>query len=287
MKKVGIAAVLTSDSVDVADLAVKCEQLGFDSLWLGEHPVLPVHTSTKWAWSEDGSFPRAYPLFVEPLTALMRAATVTKNILLGTGVCLVAEHNPLVLAKEIATLDMYSGGRFLFGIGAGWHKEEAEMLGVDFPHRWTQVRESVEALKVLWTDDESEYHGQYYDFPPVWCYPKPSRKPHPPIIMGGHATNAFKRIISWGDGWMPNRYNPEELSEGRKILDGLAREAGRDPSDIEITAFGQGSDPKLISAFHKNGADRVVIMLQQDNDLEAPKTDEAFEKLESIAANIF
>ena len=153
--------------VDVAVLAKAAEELGFESIWVPEHPVLPVHTSSPWPGSPDGVIPESYSHMIDPFVALSRASAVTSTLKLGTGICLVPERNPMLLAKVIATLDHFSGGRFLFGIGAGWLREETEMMGGNFPHRWGHTRESVLAMKELWTKDEAEYHGKYVDFPPA------------------------------------------------------------------------------------------------------------------------
>ena len=203
--KVGISTFLTDYSIDVATLAARAEEYGFESLWLPEHPVLPVNAQTPWPGASDGVIPRYYADIVDPFVALARASAVTSSLKLGTGVCLLPERSPLLLAKEVATLDMYSQGRFLFGIGAGWLREETEMMGGDFPHRWSQTRESVLAMKQLWTSTESEYHGNFYDFPPVYSFPRPTQRPHPPVYLGGMAANVFKRVVDYGDGWMPNR----------------------------------------------------------------------------------
>ena len=154
--------------------------------------------------------------------------------MLGTVICLTPEQHPLVQAKQIAALDFHSGGRFIFGIGTGWLREETEIMGGDFDHRWTQARESIEAMKELWTKDEAEYHGRYYDFPPVRVFPKPVQKPHPPVFLGGAAKNVFKRVVSYGDGWMPVRATPESVKAGRASLDELAGAAGRDRKSSQI-----------------------------------------------------
>ena len=164
-----------------------------------------------------------------------------------------------MLAKVISTLDLFSGGRFLFGIGAGWHREETTIMGGDFDHRWAQTRESILAMKELWTKDEAEFHGRYYDFPLVKCYPKPAQKPHPPVILGGMARNVLKRVVAWGDGWMPNRVDPAKIEESRLILDTLAAEAGRDPASLTISVYGQEADHDLVQSFLDAGADRVVV----------------------------
>jgi alkanesulfonate monooxygenase SsuD/methylene tetrahydromethanopterin reductase-like flavin-dependent oxidoreductase (luciferase family) len=173
--KIGVFLLASEQSADPAVVARRAEELGFASFWVPEHPILPVHYSSRYPGSPDGSIPAAVGIIADPFVALARASAATSAIQLGTGVCLVPERNPLLLAKEIATLDHYSGGRFLFGIGAGWLKEETEIMGGDFAHRWTQTRDAILAMKELWTKDESEYHGRYYNFPAVRSFPKPAR----------------------------------------------------------------------------------------------------------------
>ncbi|HIN05809.1 MAG TPA: LLM class F420-dependent oxidoreductase [Dehalococcoidia bacterium] len=254
---VGVSVPLPAYTVDPAIMAKKAEELGFDSIWFAEHPILPVHSESPFP-ATGGEIPETYRHFSDPFIALARASAVTSKIKLCTGITLVPERNPLILAKTISALDLYSGGRFIFGIGAGWHKEETTMMGGDFEHRWTQTRESIEALRELWTKDQAEYHGRYYDFPPVYCYPKPVQDPIP-VILGGHAKNVLSRIIRYGDGWLPNRADPSAVEEGRKILDTLAAERGRDPSSISISVYGQKPDRDLIQSFMNAGADRVVV----------------------------
>ena len=256
---VGISVPSPAYTVDVAFIARKAEELGFESLWYAEHPILPVHSDSPFP-ATGGAIPEEYRHFTDPFIALARASAVTSKIKLGTGITLVPERNPLVMAKEIAALDRYSGGRFLFGIGTGWNREETTIMGGDFDHRWTQTRESIEAMKELWTKDEAEYHGRFYDFPPVYCYPKPVQKPHPPVIVGGHAPNVLQRIVRMADGWLPNRANPAQVEDSRKILDTLAEESGRDPSSITISVlYGQPPDRDLSQSFLNAGADRVVV----------------------------
>ena len=254
---IGTSIPLPAYTIDPAFMAKKAEDLGFESIWYAEHPVLPVQSASQ--FPSGGPIPESYAHFTDPYIALSRASGVTTNIKLGTGITLVPERNPLLLAKEIATLDRFSGGRFLFGIGAGWNREETELMGGDFDHRWTQVRDSVDVMKELWTKDEAEFHGKYYDFPPVKCNPKPLQSPHPPIILGGASRNVLRRIATWADGWLPLRISPEELETSRKMLDALAGEMGRDPSEITITAYGQNPDRALIRSLFDAGADRVVV----------------------------
>ena len=279
--EIGISSFLTDYSVDVAVVAKKAEELGFSTLWMPEHSILPVNTSSPWPGSEDGKIPKVYADVVDPFVALGRASAVTTTLKLGTGICLVPERNPLLLAKEIATLDMYSKGRFQFGIGAGWLREETELMGGDFDHRWTQTREAILAMKQLWTTVESEYHGRYYDFPPVYSFPMPAQRPHPPVLLGGIAKNVFKRIVEYGDGWMPNHATPEDIKRGRATLDELAEAAGRDPKSIQIMVYGQQADRDHLRALEEAGADSVAVRLET-----APE-EEALNNMEKIAEAVF
>ena len=256
---VGVSIPLPAYWVDPGAMAQKAEELGFESFWCAEHPVMPVKTSSRFPGSEDGVIPEVYAHFVDPFVALARASGTTRRIKLATGIVLVPERHPLLLAKEVSTLDLFSGGRVLFGIGAGWLKEETEMLGGDFAHRWTQTRESVLAMKELWTKSEAEFHGKYYDFPPVKSNPRPAQKPHPPILLGGAAKNVLERVVAWGDGWLPNRVTPDQLRERRATLDRLAKDAGRDPAKLTISVYGQLPDRDLIKRLLDAGATRVVV----------------------------
>lgn len=267
--EVGISSFLTDYSVDIAVVAKRAEELGFSTLWVPEHSILPVNTDSPWPGSADGKIPKVYADIVDPFVALGRASAVTTTLKLGTGICLVPERNPLILAKEVATIDMYSKGRFQFGIGAGWLREETDIMGGDFSHRWAQTREAILAMKQLWTTVESEYHGKYYDFPPVYSFPMPTQRPHPPVLLGGMAKNVFKRIVDYGDGWMPNRVTPEDVKKGRAQLDELADAAGRDPNSIQIMVFGQQADPDLLKALEEAGADSVAVRLETGPEEEA------------------
>ena len=280
---IGIFVFETNTSMDPAVLAKRAEELGFESFWVPEHPILPVQTTTPYPFSSDGIIPDPYDRIADPFLALARASAVTSTIKLGTGICLVPEHNPLLLAKEVATLDHFSGGRFIFGVGAGWLREETELLGGDFPRRWTQTKDSVLAMKELWTKDEAEYHGTHYDFPPVKSFPKPAQKPHPPVYLGGTARNAFKRVVEWGDGWMPAWVSPDEIKHGRETINQLAAKAGRDPASIQILVFGtpgQFRDREAIKDLEEAGADRVTIWLDSTDG------DQAVAELDEIARKV-
>jgi probable F420-dependent oxidoreductase len=264
--EIGVNMSILSQSIDVAALAQKAESLGFESIWLPEHPVMPVNPASRYGGSPDGAIPEQMSELADPYIGLARASAVTGKLKLGTGISLIPERNPLVLAKEIAVLDYFSSGRFILGIGTGWLREETEIMGGDFDHRWSQAREAVLAMKELWTKDEAEFHGQYFNFPPVKCFPKPAQKPHPPVLLGGFARNVFKRVVAWGDGWMPNRVSPEQVKRGRATLDELAEAAGRNPRSIQVSVFGQSADPEVIQEFQDAGADRVIVRLPNTQD---------------------
>jgi probable F420-dependent oxidoreductase len=257
---VGIIVPLPAYTLNPAFIASKAEALGFESIWYHEHPILPVDSASPFP-ATGGEIPWTYRHFSEPYISLAMAAAVTSKIKLATGITLVTEHNPLILAKAIAVLDLHSKGRFIFGVGAGWNREETTLMGGDFDHRWTQAREAVMALKALWTQEEAEFHGRYYNFPPVYCYPKPAQKPHPPVLLGGNAPNVLRRVARYADGWLPNRITPRQVEESRKRLDTLATEQGREPAAVCISVFGQPPDitRAQIEAFLNAGAVRVAV----------------------------
>ena len=255
---IGTSVPLPAYTIDPAFMAKKAEDLGFESIWYAEHAAVPVHSDSPFP-ATGGEIPWTYSHFTDPYIALARASGATSKIMLGTGITLVPERNPLLLAKEIASLDRFSGGRFLFGIGTGWLKEETEMMGGDFEHRWTQTREAIEVMKELWTKEEAEYHGRYFDFPLVKSYPKPLQKPYPPIILGGMAKNVLRRVVAHADGWLPNRVTPADVEESRKKLDTMAAEAGRDPKSITISVYGQLPERVVVHSLLNAGADRVVV----------------------------
>ena len=252
--RIGLAILPTAETIDVAVLVQRAEALGFESLWAPEQNVLPVKT--------ERPVPRLWGDIVDPLILLARASAVSTRIKLGTAVSVIPERDPLILAKQVATLDRYSGGRVLFGIGVGSGREQAQIMGSDFPHRWTQAKEAVLAMKALWTDEVSEFHGHYYDFPPLYCFPKPAQRPHPPVLLGGKARNVFKRIVAWGDGWIPIDVTPQEVAAGRAALDRLARAAGRDHTALTISVVGVAAERRAIEQYASAGADRVIVGLE-------------------------
>ena len=283
--KIGVFEFCIDRSVDPAIIAKRAEELGFASYWVPEHAIIPVKTSSPYPASEDGIIPDEYGRITDPFVSLARASAVTKTIELGTGICLIPERNPLELAKEVATLDHFSGGRFIFGIGAGWLREETEIMGGDFDHRWGQTKDAVLAMKELWTQDEAEYHGKYYDFPAVRSFPKPARKPHPPVYMGGSSKYVFKRVVEWGDGWMPVLSPVEDIQAGRQRLNEMAEQAGRDPKEISVLAFGwpgKFRTKEEINELQSAGVDHVTIWLTQSEEGE----NAVLTELESLAKEV-
>ncbi len=269
--KIGILNFVAESTVEPAALARKCEALGFESLFLAEHPVVPTHYTRADGSRRvpDGKTPEVLCCISDLFVSLSFAAAATSRLKLGTGICLVPERPPLLLAKEVATLDLYSKGRLIFGIGAGWLAEESAVMGVDFRRRWQMTRECVRALKELWTKEEASFEGRFVKFPPVYCYPKPMQKPHPPILIGAggmqggfRPERALKDTASIGDGWGPIGLNPEQLAQGVSILKKLCEEAGRDFSRMDITLF---SAPGLKETRHTTeqyrdaGATRLVL----------------------------
>jgi probable F420-dependent oxidoreductase len=224
----GVLMFVTDFSLGAVDFAREAEDLGFDMVLLPEHTHIP--TSRRSPWPGGPVLPPEYSHAFDPLVALGAAAAVTSRVTLGTGVTLVIEHDPIVLAKQIATVDQLSNGRFLLGVGGGWNREEMENHGTDPKQRFAILRERVLAMKEIWTKDEAEYHGQHVDFDPIWSWPKPVRKPHPPIWIGGNGTRTLERVVEFGDGWMPipARGGPP-LAERIVELSHLAEAAGRAP----------------------------------------------------------
>lgn len=282
---IGVFQILPDLSADPRVVAKRAEELGFESYWVPEHPVLPVVSDTAYPGVAPGAPPPDYLWQMpDPFVTLAHVAEATATIKLGTAICLVPEHDPFNLAKEIATLDMFSGGRFLFGIGAGWNREECEIFGGDFDHRWTQVKEAIAVIKRLWTEDPVEHHGKYYDFPAVRSFPKPSQKPHPPVILGAIGSKrVFKRVVEWGDGWMPAGYPPDVVAKGVSEIRQYAAEAGRDMSTIDITAFsgpGQYGTKEQIRMVEQAGANRVVLWLDRGT------LDSTLKRLEGFAGDL-
>ncbi len=267
--KIGITVMLTDTTPGAAAVARKCESLGFESMFLPEHAIIPV--SYKSRYPQGGELPDSYAHIVDPFIALATAASATTTLKLGTAICLVPEHNPIMLAKVTATLDHYSNGRLLLGIGAGWLAEESEIMGVaDFKRRWPMACDYLRAMKQLWTAEESSYQGKYVNFPPIRCFPKPISKPHPPVFIGGMSLGAglertLRRVVEVGDGWIPGLNRPEHLAPGVKRLKELCSAAGRDYGAMEITVLttpAKKLEPRaVIEQFAEAGAHRLIFTI--------------------------
>jgi probable F420-dependent oxidoreductase len=254
----GVTIFPTDYSISPADLAVAAEERGFDSMWFAEHSHIPVSRRSPWPGGAD--LPKMYYDTFDPFVALASAASVTTRIKLATGICLVVQRDPIHTAKEVASLDHLSKGRMLFGVGAGWNAEEMEDHGTDFKRRFKLMRERIEAMQAIWTQDEAEYHGEFVNFDPTFAWPKPFQKPHPPIHVGGGFPGAAKRAIRYGDGWMPI-FGRDDITEYLPEFRKMAAEAGRDPASLEVSIFGCTPNPEALKKFRDAGITRCVFGL--------------------------
>ena len=255
--KVGTFYFPTDYGIEVGELARALEERGFDSLFLCEHTHIPVSRRTP--FPSGGELPKRYLHAHDPFVALAYAAGMTKNLLLGTGVCLVSQRDPIVTAKTVASLDRLSGGRFMFGIGAGWNAEEMENHGTEYRMRVKLMRERILAMKAIWTLEEAAFHGELVSFDPIWSYPKPAQRPHPPILLGGETDHTLKRVIEFCDGWFP-RYRPG--FEAKVQVDRLRRaaeSAGRDFATLSINVFRIPPEAPMLAACREAGVQRVLL----------------------------
>ena len=234
--KLGVMSFNTEYSIRADELAVAAEERGFESVWFPEHTHIPASRETP--WPGNGPLPQEYVHMSDPFTSAAAAAVVTKTIKLGTGICLVVEHDPLALAKTVATVDRLSNGRFLFGVGAGWNREEMENHGTPYAKRWQVLEERVKAMKALWTEDEASFHGEWVNFDRVWSYPKPVQKPHPPVILGTFGSKwGRQRVADFGDGWIPIDLFHGDMAADLADLHERLRANGRHPSDVPVSMF--------------------------------------------------
>jgi len=263
--KFGVFSFNTDYGIRADTLARALEERGFDSLWVGEHTHIPA--SRRSPYPGGGELPRPYYHMVDPFVSLMAAAAVTRHLKLATGICLVPERDPITLAKEVASLDLLSNGRFLLGIGGGWNAEEMENHGTGFAQRWQRLRESVEAMKVIWSQEEASYAGELVRFDRIISYPKPVQRPHPPIIYGGTTRQGLKRIVRYCDGWLPFDVMGDELDRLARELRDEAQLAGRDPGSIAISVFCfEPPDEAKVERFRALGAERVVLVAPRQPD---------------------
>ncbi len=265
----GVTMFPTDYAIQPVELATAVEERGLDSLFFPEHTHIPVSRNTP--FPGGGDLPKMYWHAHDPFVALGAAAAATSRIALGTGICLVIERDPITLAKECASLDMISGGRFVLGIGAGWNREEMENHGADYPRRWAQVREKVLAMKEIWTKDEPEFHGEHVDFDPIWSYPKPVQEAGPPIWIGANSPWVFDRIAEYADGWMPIG----GLGSGNmdKLTAALG-EKGRDVRDLDLALFGAPTDTTELAGRIDQGFDHLIFNLPSESqDTVLPRLD--------------
>lgn len=270
--KFGVAIFPTDYAISMAELAPAAEQLGFESLWVAEHSHIPASRLSPWPGGAE--LPKQYWHTYDPFLALTVAALASKTIRLATGICLLIQRDPIHTAKQVATLDVVSNGRFIFGVGAGWNREEMADHGTDFKTRWQLLRERVEACKAIWTQEEAEYHGEMVDFGPMWSWPKPVQKPHPPVLLGGSGPKILERVVRYADGWMPNRGDAiariPELQE-------LSTAAGRGHIPVSYYPKQEASE---IERLAKAGVERCIYYVPPDG------RDQALAKLEELGRMI-
>lgn len=253
----GVAIFPNEDVQEPAELGRMAEERGFECLLFPEHTHIPASRQTP--YPGGGDLPPEYSRTYDPFVALAAVATATERIRIGTGICLVIERDPIITAKEVASVDRLSGGRFLFGVGAGWNVEEMRDHGTDPSHRFAIMRERIEAMKAIWAQDEATYAGRYVNFERIWCWPKPAQTPHPPVLVGGNGRRVARRVVAYGDEWMPNRVGDEELGPRIEELQTLALEAGR--SQIPVTLVGRMRDPDHLQRLQDVGVHRLVSWL--------------------------
>jgi probable F420-dependent oxidoreductase len=259
--KIGVWTFPTAYSMHPVELGQALERLGFESLFVTEHTHIPASRQAKWPAGE-GELPPEYWNTWDPFIALTAVAMATKRLVLGTGVCLVIQHDPIVLAKTVASLDVLSGGRLVFGVGGGWNWEEVANHGTVFKERWDVLRERVEAMKAIWTSEEASYSGDHVRFERIWQGPKPLQKPHPPILLGANGPGALGRIVDYCDGWIPSVVPPAELAGRMRELERLAAEAGRPKPPV--TVFSCPETTEALAGHAEAGVERVLFKLPSE-----------------------
>ena len=276
--KFGVAMFATEYAIRPEDLARALEERGFESIWIPEHTHIPADRRSP--WPGGGDLPKEYWYTYDPFLALTAAGAVTKNLKLGTGICLVVERDPITTAKEVATLDRLSNGRFLFGIGGGWNAEEMEHHGTAFKTRFAVLRERMLAMKKIWTENEPSYHGDYVNFDRIWSWPKPVQTPHPPILMGGDGATTFDRVVEFCNGWLPLlRGRPSQVLVPKlEVLRQRMKDAGRDPKSLDVSVFGVRPQKPIVDELAAAGVTRAIFMIPSE-----PR-DAALSKLDGLVA---
>ena len=261
--KIGIYIFATDYTIRIDELARAAEERGFESLFIPEHTHIPA--SRRSAWPGGADLPREYWHTLDPFVALGVAAAATSTIRLGTGICLLTERDPIVNAKEAATLDLLSGGRFELAIGAGWNAEEMENHGTAFATRFRVMSERARAMKVIWAEEEPEFHGEFVDFDPIWSWPKPIQNPGPPILVGGETDHTLRRVVDWADGWFPRGRGDFDLADGMARLARIAGEAGRSMDTINVSLFGTPPNRDTLGRAEEAGVTRAILALPSND----------------------
>ena len=259
---VGVFIFATDYTIEIRELARALEDRGFESLFVPEHTHIPTSRKTPYF---SGELPKEYIHTYDPFVSLSFAAAATSRLKLGTGICLVAQRDPFVTAKCVASLDRLSGGRFVFGIGGGWNVDEMQNHGAEYHTRFKLLRERVLAMKALWTEDEAAFHGDFVDFDPVWSYPKPMQKPHPPILLGGGSKYTLRRVVEFCDGWLPLGRGNFDAAGGMTRLREIADAAERDMATLSVSVFGARPDKAALEKLAEAGVTRTLLALPSDN----------------------
>jgi probable F420-dependent oxidoreductase len=277
----GLTYFPTDDSMRPDAFARAAEERGFESVWFAEHSHIPVSPMTPGP-PEPGQpgLPRPYYAAADPFVSLAMAATATKTLKLATGICLVPQRDPIQTAKQVASLDLFSNGRFLFGVGGGWNQPEIANHGTDPSVRFAVMRERIEAMKELWTQERAEYHGKYVDFGPSYTWPKPQQKPYPPVHVGGAGPRAIRRAVRYGDGWVPlyTAGDDDPIALLPRLRDALAT-AGRDAARFEVSIYFCPPDPAVVARCREAGITRVLFPAPSLGDTEVCQALDAFAKL--------
>ena len=260
---IGIYIFATDYTIRIDELAREAEQRGFESLFVPEHTHIPASRRSPWPGGPE--LPREYWHTLDPFVALAVAAAATSTIRLGTGICLLTERDPIVNAKEAASLDLLSGGRFELAIGAGWNAEEMENHGTAFATRFRVMSQRARAMKVIWAEEEPEFHGEFVDFDPIWSYPKPVQRPNPPILVGGETDHTLRRVVDWADGWFPRGRGGFDPAEGMARLKAIADEAGRPMDTIAVSLFGAPPNREALDRAAEAGVTRAILALPSND----------------------
>ncbi|MCB1740444.1 MAG: LLM class F420-dependent oxidoreductase [Gammaproteobacteria bacterium] len=258
--KFGVAIFFTDYSIPPTELGAALEARGFESLWCPEHSHIPLSRLSP--WPQRGELPKKYYDVMDPFIALAQAAAVTRALRIGTGICLVPQRDPIQTAKEVATLDTLSAGRFLFGVGSGWNADELANHGTAFEARHEVLRERLEAMRVIWSQSKPEYHGQHVAFGPMMTWPKPVQQPAPPILLGGEFPHGARRALAFADGWMPHAHRPSyDLLDKLDAFHAMEAAAGRAPGSTPISVFGPKEERAELERYVDAGIDRIIFNL--------------------------